>query len=250
MPLKEEFRSQGDLLFKYRSYFPIVIIMVGLAVYFNELAKGGDSLEYINSFNYQMVCYGIAAFGLLVRVLAIGFSADNTSGRNTTEGQIADTINKTGLYSIFRHPLYVGNYFMWLGIACLTANLWFIIAFTFMFWLYYERIMFAEEEYIRNLYGDAYVEWASRTPAFWPAFTKWKKPALKFSWVKIIRQEKAGILNLFLIMMVFNFINQYYFTDTVNIYNYASYLFAGSVVWYIIIKVIQKTTSVLELDRA
>ena len=33
----------------------------------------------------------------------------NTSGRNTHD-QVADSLNTSGIYSIVRHPLYVGNF--------------------------------------------------------------------------------------------------------------------------------------------
>ena len=74
----------------------------------------------------------------------------NTSGRNTSEGQVADTINQTGMYSMVRHPLYVGNFIMWLGIALFTASIWFVLLFIAVYWLYYERIMYAEEQFMRR----------------------------------------------------------------------------------------------------
>ena len=98
------------------------------------------------------------------------------SGRNTVQGQIADELNTKGLYSIVRNPLYVGNYFLWLGIAMLTCNPWFIAIFTLIFWIYYERIVFAEEEFLRKKFGDAYLEWTVRTPIFIPINRSGKNP--------------------------------------------------------------------------
>jgi len=82
--------------------------------------------------------------GLFIRAYAVGHTPANTSGRNTKE-QLADELNTTGIYSMVRHPLYLGNFFMWLGAAVLTKNGWFIVAFILLYWIYYERIMFAEE---------------------------------------------------------------------------------------------------------
>jgi hypothetical protein len=36
MALKEEFKIQGDFLFKYRSYLPLIILGVGLAVFIHD----------------------------------------------------------------------------------------------------------------------------------------------------------------------------------------------------------------------
>lgn len=60
-------------------------------------------------------CIAVSLFGLLIRAVTIGFTPKGTSGRNTKEGQVAEVLNTKGIYSVVRHPLYLGNYFMWLG---------------------------------------------------------------------------------------------------------------------------------------
>jgi len=247
MALKDELRSQGNFLFRYRSYLPVIIIVAGLTV-FVQTQLTTEAPSWINYFNIS--CFAVSALGLIIRIIAVGYSADNTSGRNTSQGQIADEINATGLYSICRHPLYVGNYFMWLGIAMLTLNFWFIIAFTLLYWLYYERIIFAEESYLIDKYGDKYTNYSANIPAFVPTFSKWKTPSNSFSFIKIIRQEKAGILYLFLMFYVFNSISSYLLTEQPCFTD--CYWFWGlvlGILWYIVVKTIQKTTTLLKEDR-
>ena len=245
MALREEFRTQGNFLFKNRSYLPVLIILPGLWVYVQGLADFDAS----KTVTWELICLGISVVGLIIRMIAVGYSAENTSGRNTNEGQIADYINTTGPYSVVRHPLYLGNYFMWLGIACLTRNLWFIVAFTFVYWLYYERIMYAEEEFLRDKYGERYATWAKGVPAFIPALSKWTKSKLSFSWIKIIRQEKAGILNLFLVFFVFKLLESYFSKGDIMQFS-RPWFFAllGSFVWYVMIKLFQKAGK-LKIDR-
>jgi protein-S-isoprenylcysteine O-methyltransferase Ste14 len=247
MILQKELKKQGDLLFKYRSYFPLIIIVAGIWVFVENRLENALP-EWIEAYTYA--CFAVSALGLLIRMIAVGYSADNTSGRNTTDGQIADEINSTGLYAMLRHPLYLGNYFMWLGVALLTLNFWFIIAFTFLYWLYYERIMFAEEHFLIGKYKERYVEWAETRAAFIPNLAKWKKPRYSFSWVKIIRQEKAGIMNLFIMFFVFTNLGHYLLTDEyVDLDSFWTIGLGASIVWYIIIKIIQKTTKALAVDR-
>ncbi len=249
MALHTELKAQGDFLFKHRSYLPVGIIIIGIMVFLNSLSY----FPNINSnqfSNVQIVSLCISLFGLLIRCFTIGYSADNTSGRNTKEGQIACTVNRTGIYSVVRHPLYVGNFFMWLGFACLSFNLWFIVAFVLFYWLYYERIMYAEESFLIQTYGKDYTDWSKDTPAFIPKFTKYTASKLSFSWIKIIRQEKAGILNLCLVYFLFNCIGQVYTYGTVGLNdNYWFYLLLIGLAWYIIIKLLQKSTDLLSNDR-
>ena len=108
-----------------------------------------------------------------------------TSGRNTKQ-QKAVSVNKSGIYSIVRHPLYLGNYFMWLGMFLLIPIIWLQIVFSLIYWIYYERIMIAEEEYLRDKFGSDYTNWASRTPAFIPSFKRFIKNPLPYKYKNII----------------------------------------------------------------
>jgi protein-S-isoprenylcysteine O-methyltransferase Ste14 len=248
MALKTELRTQGDFLFKYRSYFPLIILLIALYQYV-QTELNDFSLDQAAKETYEIWCLLICVFGLFIRVITIGFTADNTSGRNTLVGQVAESINTTGIYSTLRHPLYLGNFFMWLGVAALTHNLWFIVAFSFLYWLYYERIMYAEEAFLTEKFGDAYTKYAAGVPAFIPSFKKVVKPKYEFSWRKVIRQEKAGILNMFGVILLFRLVAEYIATKTFEVEDIWMYGFAASLVWYIVIKTIQKTTNVLAKDR-
>jgi len=156
MALQEEMEKQGNFLFKYRGYLPLIIVAVGLAVFIEPhltvihfFVLKYSTVEFIGLF--------ISLFGLFIRAYAVGHTPANTSGRNTKE-QLADELNTTGIYSMVRHPLYLGNFFMWLGAAVLTKNGWFIVAFILLYWIYYERIMFAEEQFLRRKFGSVYTD--------------------------------------------------------------------------------------------
>jgi protein-S-isoprenylcysteine O-methyltransferase Ste14 len=248
MALRTELRIQGNFLFKNRSYLPLIILLVGLCLYvYKEVTiLPKDELPRVL---FELGCFGVSVFGLMIRFVTIGFSADNTSGRNTVVGQVADSINVTGPYSLVRHPLYLGNFFMWLGVAAFTFDFWFVMAFIFLYWVYYERIMFAEEEFLIDKYGEDYIRYSATVPSFLPRFSGWVKPKFAFSWRKIIRQEKAGILNLFLVILVFRGLGELFAGDYVQIENYWLLGFGISLLWYITIKIIQNKTNYLALDR-
>lgn len=117
---------------------------------------------------------------------------------------MADSLNTTGIYSLVRHPLYLGNFLMWLGVSLLTCHAGFILLFVLAYWLYYERIMFAEEQFLRCKFGKRYLTWANRTPAIIPDFKSFTPPRLPFSWKKVIKKEKNGIFALFLTFSLFD----------------------------------------------
>ena len=237
MCLAKELNKQGNLLFKYRGTLPLVILSVTLLVFVLKLQPPNTSLT---PHYYSLCCLAVALFGQFIRLITVGYTANLTSGRNT-EGQLANVLNTKGIYSIVRHPLYLGNFFMWLGLCLLTQNLWFTISFILIYWVYYERIMFAEEAFLTKKFGDTYLEWASRRPAFLPNFTIWQPTTSNINWKKILLNEKNGITALFSLFCLFNFIEIGVTTKIwslkPNLWLYAMLI---SVIYYILMKVLMK----------
>jgi steroid 5-alpha reductase family enzyme len=137
----------------------------------------------------------LALIGLGLRAATVGFVPRDTSGRNTG-GQQAGSLNTNGFYSIVRHPLYLGNYLMWLGVALFPRSWWAPIIVSLVFWLYYERIMFAEEEFLRRRFGSLYTSWAAITPAFVPRLALWRRPGVRFCLLTVLRREHSSLLAL------------------------------------------------------
>ncbi|MDW5290336.1 isoprenylcysteine carboxylmethyltransferase family protein [Formosa sp. PL04] len=208
MALQEEFKTQGDFLFRHRSYLPLIILTIGLGVFIQTEYAEIEATETLFSEIFEYICLAVCFLGLLIRVLTVGHTPNNTSGRNTKEGQIADVLNTTGMYSLVRHPLYVGNFFMWLGVSMLTENVWFVIAFVLFYAFYYERIMYAEESFLRQKFGDDYLLWSKDVPAFIPTFKNFKKSIHPFSFKKVLKKEKNGFAAIFLLFWLFESIGE------------------------------------------
>ena len=129
----------------------------------------------------ELIFLGVSLFGQVIRILTVGFAPKNTSGRNTVNGQLADELNVTGIYSLLRHPLYLGNLFMWLGPVLFIRSIWVTVVFGLLYWLYYERIMFAEEQFLRRKFGEIYDKWSETVSSFIPYSFNYIQPKLPFS---------------------------------------------------------------------
>ena len=185
MKLEKKLVSSGYWLFRWRSYFPIFIILFFIPAMV-EYEYVGGSREMTTT--WGLFCLIVGLLGLLFRIMVVGHTPQNTSGRNTRE-QIAEVLNTSGWYSVVRHPLYLGNYIMGLGIALFPYSWWMPVIYTLAFTLYYERIMVAEEDFLRTKFGDDFEKWSAKTPGFFPDFSKWYSPSLNFSFKNILRRE-------------------------------------------------------------
>jgi len=190
MALREEFEQSGNWLFRWRSYVPLVLMLPMLAAMHHPdfLCQDRGGLDA-----WALVCLAVSLAGLAIRVVTVGHVPRGTSGRNTHEGQVAEVLNTSGIYSVVRHPLYLGNFVIWVGIAMFCRLWWLTAIFALAFWIYYERIMFAEGEFLRRKFGGAYLAWAEKTPAFLPRLTGWRRPELPFSLRTVLRREYPGL---------------------------------------------------------
>ena len=116
-----------------------------------------------------------------------------------------------------------------------------------MYWVYYERIMFAEEQFLRKKFGNIYLNWAHATPAFIPRFKNYRKPAAPFNSCKVIRQEKTGMMLVFVLYFIFDQIHLDVSLKKFS-FEYDLWFFAmlASICTYLIIKILQKFTMVLD----
>jgi hypothetical protein len=193
-------------------------------------------------------CLSLA--GQIIRAIAIGTSNKNTSGRNTQE-QVAEALNTKGIYSTVRHPLYLGNYFMWIGIVFFTFNIYFVIIVSLMFWLYYERIMFAEERFLERKFGDAYLNWSNRVPAFWPSRKNYEKGTIQFSMKTILRREYSGISATVLGFVFVAAVREFSITNTLAHPICYAYWVVGALLFSLIFKLLKHKTKILfEEDRS
>ena len=247
MALQEELKQQGDFLFKYRTYFPLVLILMGgFIIMIKPFGINQNNDLFLSGFLKGSAIY-VGLLGLFVRAYTIGYAKKHTSGRNTAVGQVAESLNTEGIYSLTRNPLYLGNYLMWISLAMLTGFIGFVVLVTLIFWIYYERIVFAEEQFLRTKFGSHYLDWTKETAAFVPKHLKFKKNTTSYNWKDVLKRERNGLIVLFLLFYVFNLVEAYSqgYISYLEI-NFITIGFYTSIVLFVVIKFLEKKTKFLE----
>lgn len=172
MSLQASMVREGNWLFRHRSYLPTPIYLAGAALVVLGALSEPPTGDWRGE-AWDLVCLAVAGLGVAIRIWIASTVPDKTSGRNVNF-QVAESLNVHGLYSLVRHPLYVGNFFIYLAFALFPGEWWFVLFFVLVFWLYYERIMIAEEDFLARRFGEEFRAWAGRTPAFIPRFSLWQ----------------------------------------------------------------------------
>jgi protein-S-isoprenylcysteine O-methyltransferase Ste14 len=108
----------------------------------------------------------LGVFGLLVR------------------GWAAGTIHKekelttTGPYAYMRNPLYVGTFFLGLGVTVAGGRWWWPALFLAFYVGVYGPTMAGEAALLAELFGDRYGVYAAHVPALMPRLTPWRDPGV------------------------------------------------------------------------
>ena len=191
MTLVNSSQKIGDFLFRYRGQFPILLFLlcIPFIYFFDDLYSDSDIIVW-NIFSFSCIL-----IGLFIRFYTVGTTPKGTSGRNR-DNQVADTLNTKGIYSAVRNPLYLGNFFIWIGVSIFTYNIYFILFTICFFWIFYKFIIFSEEQFLFKKFGSIYLEWHKKTPSFIPLFNKYTRSDIEFSFKSLLRREYPGLLSI------------------------------------------------------
>jgi len=242
MSLVHELEKSGNWLFRRRGWLPLFILIPGAGYLF----IANRSVIYFN-LTWELICVFVSVTGELIRSYTVGHVPRNTSGRNVLD-QMADELNTSGIYSIVRHPLYVGNFLMWLGPVLFLRSVWCVIIFVLAYWIYYERIIFAEEQYLRRKFGEEYDTWAFRVRSVIPRFRNFSRPDLPFSFRNVLKREYNSIANLFIVFAFLDVIRNIAVTGKVYMEPLYITLLVATLIFWAVVRYLVKRTKFLYVE--
>ncbi len=242
MALIHSFEKSGNTLFRYRGQIPVILFLLVIPVlYFTDISWMSSTAYYI----LLALAILLSLTGFIIRSISIGTTPKGTSGRNTQE-QVAEVLNQTGIYSMVRHPLYLGNYLMWIGIVVFTFNIYFILVVSLAFWLYYERIMFAEERFLERKFGEDYLKWSLKVPAFIPSTKNYLKGRIPFSPVTVLRREYSGFLATVFSFAFIDHLRFYFEYKTLDAYRISTWALAIALLITLVLRTLKHQTHLLD----
>jgi protein-S-isoprenylcysteine O-methyltransferase Ste14 len=180
----DELPATGDVLFRWRSYMPLVLLPLFVLSLRDDRPPA--------PFSFEVLCFAIALAGLCLRALVVGSSPTGTSDRGTRR-PAADRLNTLGAYSIVRHPLYVANTLIWVGCAMLSGTWYLPVIVALLSFIYHERIAAHEEAFLSQSFGDRFRAWADEVPAMIPTFSAYRPSGVRFQARKAFMRESHGL---------------------------------------------------------
>jgi protein-S-isoprenylcysteine O-methyltransferase Ste14 len=176
----------GQILFRNRGWLPVPLLVVPL------LARGEQSLR---SWGLGVV---LIVLGELIRVAGVA-AAGTVTRRRTRNVQRLVTY---GAFAWCRNPLYVGNFFVWIGFTIASGVAWFVPIAIVLFALEYTLIVRYEEGVLESIFGRAYLEYKARTPRWFgrPPASSTRGP---HEWNAAIWSERSTFMQYVAIALAF-----------------------------------------------
>lgn len=108
---------------------------------------------------------GLALVGAAIRAWAAGCIRKDSE------------LATAGPYAHTRNPLYLGSFFIGLGVTVAGGRWIFVILFFAFFFLVYRRTMRHEERVLEEEFGEAYRRYRRAVPYFVPRISPYRPPA-------------------------------------------------------------------------
>jgi len=142
----------GNFFFKYRNF---LFIFLYLALFIPSAPLFTDTQLGPNYQLYPLVIgLTITLLGQLIRGVTIALAYIVRGGKDKKVH--AENLVTEGIFKHCRNPLYVGNILMLLGVGILINSLLFIALFIPLFLFIYQAIVLAEENFLRNKFGEQF----------------------------------------------------------------------------------------------
>jgi protein-S-isoprenylcysteine O-methyltransferase Ste14 len=176
----------GAVLFRNRSWLPVPFLVVTL------LAP-----SHANRYNW-LVGFVLIVIGESVRLAGVSAAGTVTRRRSRDVQRLVNY----GVFAWVRNPLYVGNFFIWMGFVVISGVLWFLPVAIVLFAIEYTLIVAYEEGVLESIFGAEYLTYKQTTPR-WLARPPKHRESGPHNWNEAWRSEISTFLQYGALIVVF-----------------------------------------------
>jgi protein-S-isoprenylcysteine O-methyltransferase Ste14 len=170
----------GNFLFRYRNaLFPLVyaLLIFRSPPIFSDFRRAA------------VLGVAVALLGQALRAMTIGLEYIIRGGRNRMV--YATSLVQGGMFAHCRNPLYVGNFLILVGVGLASNSVVFVSCAIPFFAFSYWAIIAAEENYLRDKFGQEFEEYCARVNRLVPDLSGIRATlsGMRFNWSRLITAE-------------------------------------------------------------
>ena len=101
------------------------------------------------------------------------------------------SLTVTGPYMFVRNPMYIGRYFLILGILMMTGSILLMMIATAIYYFYMVNRVNREEKILSELFGEDYEQFRRDVPPYLPTFKRFDKNQIRSFNAESIKQNNV-----------------------------------------------------------
>jgi protein-S-isoprenylcysteine O-methyltransferase Ste14 len=177
----------GSVLFRHRGWLPLLFLGIPLVM------PGSTS-----PFRWE-VGLALIIIGEAIRLAGVAAAGPVTRRRSRNVQRLVTY----GIFAWARNPLYIGNFFVWMGFVTISGVLWFLPFAVLLFAVEYELIVRYEEGVLESIFGRDYLEYKNCTPRWIPRPPRGEQPVGEHHWAEAFRSEISTFLQYAVLLLAF-----------------------------------------------
>lgn len=183
----------GQVLFKNRGWLPVPFLA-------GPLLLSGQQTSTTWAAGLVLVL-----IGELIRIAGVA-AAGTVTRRRSREVQRLVTY---GAFAWCRNPLYVGNFWVWMGFTVVSGVYWFLPVAVVLFAIEYTLIVRYEEGVLESIFGQEYLDYKARTPRWFgrPPENSTQGP---HDWIQALWSERSTLMQYAVLCAAFWAKGRYY----------------------------------------
>lgn len=176
----------GAVLFRNRSWLPVPFLIVAL------LAP-----SHANWYNW-LIGFVLIVIGESIRLAGVAAAGTVTRRRSRDVQRLVNY----GVFGWVRNPLYVGNFFIWMGFVVISGVWWFLPLAVVIFGVEYSLIVAYEEGVLESIFGADYLAYKQTTPRWIPRPPR-ERVTGEHAWKEAWRSEISTFMQYGALIVVF-----------------------------------------------
>ncbi len=191
----------GQFFFKYRSYTPIPFLLPMLLYARPTITTMAVGVIFV-------------IIGEIIRFWGVSYAGSET---RTTSKPGASNLITQGPFAFVRNPLYIGNIFMYFGVAFMSNSLvpyLQILSIVYFAFQYYFIVLWEEAE-LKEIFKEKYMHYYENVNRFLPKFTAYDESKrsevnkdIKAAYVSEKRTFQSMFISIIMIVLIYFLINQ------------------------------------------
>jgi protein-S-isoprenylcysteine O-methyltransferase Ste14 len=175
----------GHFVFRYRDYLAPSVLLAVLLLTRPRPLLGSERLDVW----MDVLGIALALVGQTIRVLVIGYAYIVRGG--IKKKVAAPRLVCEGFYAHSRNPMYLGNFFLILGLAVIYNSVWVYALVLPVLYFGLLSIVRAEEAFLGDKFGEQYADYCRAVNRFLPDVRglRARLRGMRFDWKRVLRKE-------------------------------------------------------------